>query len=50
MDNHNLIRISIFFQTKHDKNFVIFYLLENMLGKVLGFGRMQKQNIFCFFK
>jgi hypothetical protein len=39
MDDHKLVMISIFG----------FFLMKNMLGKFLGFGRMQ-QNIFFFLK
>jgi hypothetical protein len=46
MDNHKLITISIFRFFKHEKDAFFF---ENMLGKVLGFARMQ-QNIFLFFE
>jgi hypothetical protein len=52
MDNHKLVTISIFgFFFKHEKDaiFVFFFYIENMLGNILGFGRMQ-QNIFFFLK
>jgi len=46
MDNHKLVMISIFdFFLKHEK--MHFFFMKNMLGKILGFGRMQ-QNIFSF--
>jgi hypothetical protein len=42
MDDHKLVMISIF-------GFFLIFLMKNMLGKFLGFGRMQ-QNIFFFLK
>jgi hypothetical protein len=48
MDNHKLVIISIFGFSKHEKDAIFFlFFLKNMLGKILGFGRMQ-QNIFSF--
>jgi hypothetical protein len=49
MDNHKLVTISIFgFFFKHEKDAIfVFFFMKNMLGKILGFGRMQ-QNIFYF--
>ena len=46
MDNHKLVTISIFDFFKHEKDA---FFMKNMLGKILGFGRMQ-QNIFSFLK
>jgi len=48
MDNHKLVTISIFgFFFKHEKDAIFF--MNNILGKISGFGRMQ-QNIFLFLK
>jgi hypothetical protein len=47
MNNHKLVTISIFGFFKHEKDAIFF--MKNMLGKILGFGRMQ-QNIFLFSK
>jgi hypothetical protein len=50
MDNHKLVTISIFgfFKNEKDAIFVFaFFYMKNILGKILGFGRMQ-QNIFSF--
>jgi len=43
MDNHKLVMISIFvFLTMKKMQFLfLFFLMKNMLGKVLGFGRMK---------
>jgi hypothetical protein len=37
------------FFLKHEKDAIFVFFIENMLGKILGFGRMQ-QNIFFFLK
>jgi hypothetical protein len=51
MDNHKLVTISIFGFFKHEKDaiFVFVFYMKNMLGKILGFSRMQ-QNIFFLFE
>jgi hypothetical protein len=48
MDNHKLVTKSIFYFFKHEKD-AIFFFMKNMLGKILGFGRMhEKKYFFCF--
>jgi hypothetical protein len=43
MDNHKLVMISIFFGfSKYEKDAIFIFLLKNMLGKILEFGRMHK--------
>jgi len=51
MDNHKLVTISIFgfFLNMKGCNFCFFFFLKNMLGKILGFGRVY-QNIFFLFE
>jgi hypothetical protein len=46
MDNYKLVMISILY-LKHDKKYD-FVFLEDMHEKPLGFGRMQKKNIFFY--
>jgi hypothetical protein len=50
MDNHKLITISIFFAFLKYKKDAIFFLFfyKNMLGKLLGFGRMHEETFFLF--
>ena len=48
MDNHKLVTIFIFgFFLNMKKMQFLFFFMKNMLGKILGFGRMQQ--IFFFF-
>jgi hypothetical protein len=47
MDNYKLIMIFIFLFLKHDKD--AFFLMKNIHGKLLVFGRMHENKIlFCF--
>ena len=45
MDNHKLVTISFFFKKKNENDAIFVFYMKNMLGKILGFGRMQ-QNFF----
>jgi len=51
MDDHKLVTISFFgffFKKKNMKKMqlLLFFFMKNMLGKILGFGRMHENNFF----
>jgi len=50
MNNHKLVTISTFgFFFKNMKKMQFLFFIKNMLGKILGFGRMHKNKIFFSF-
>ena len=46
MDNHKLVTISIFGKKKFNMKKDAICFMKNMLGKILGFGRMHENNFF----
>ena len=49
MDNYKLVTISIFgffFLNMKNMQFLFFSLMKNMLGKILGFGRIHEYKLF----
>jgi hypothetical protein len=48
MDDHKLVMISIFLDFQNMRKMQ--FLNENMLGKILGFGRMHENNFFFVFE
>ena len=51
MDDHKLVTISFFgffFKKKNMKKMqlLLFFFMKNMLGKILGFGRMHENKFF----